>query len=423
MFELNYSTESVEQQLTQAMIEAARAQHFSDLAKAALYQYYVLSNGMQPPPALPAGCLADPYVAECLLSHLREEFKDIRWPVSWSQLEEKDISSEVLAKVHLVARRRTFLGTCDICKELQSSKVSPPIPTVEAVDAYLESKKSKGLSRHSLKLYTSVLTRFAKAYAKLPVRPEPIEEFLAQFSPNKSTRRTCYRIVKRFYKFLAKRYGIQDPMHLIDTPSAPHKVIESLDPEELGRLIDIELSPRDRAAILVMAGCGIRQGEARSLTFGDIGTNSVKVNGKTGERRVPASCHIVDALLALRNDYRDTDPVFWGTHPTQPLGSAGFELLTKKAFARAGITGKRASPHTLRYTFARICIVNGMDTATLKVLMGHASIATTEKYLCFAQREIENKYNQYAPLSHLTSDHRLTLPHDRLLSHDDQLPL
>jgi hypothetical protein len=64
-----------------------------------------------------------------------------------------------------------------------------------------------------------------------------------------------------------------------------------------------------------------------------------------------------------------------------------------------------------------------MDIAALKVLMGHASIATTEKYLCFAQREIENKYNQYAPLSHLTSDHRLTSPDDRLLSYDDQLPL
>jgi len=113
-------------------------------------------------------------------------------------------------------------------------------------------------------------------------------------------------------------------------PIAQRIFRECLAPEELGRLIDIELSPRDRAAILVMAGCGIRQGEARSLTFGDIGTNSIKVKGKTGERRVPASCHIVDALLALRNDYRDTAPVFWGTHPTQPLGSAGFELLTKR---------------------------------------------------------------------------------------------
>ncbi len=197
---------------------------------------------MQPPPALPAGCLADPYVAECLLSHLREEFKDIRWPAHWPQLEEKDISSELVAKVHLVARRRIFSGTCDICEQWQSSKLYPPVSTVEAVDAYLESRKRKGLSRHSLKLYISVLTRFARACAELPVKPEPIEEFLARFSPDKSTRRTCYRIVKRFYKFLAKRCGIKDPMRLIDTPSAPHKVIESLDPEEVGRLVDIESS-------------------------------------------------------------------------------------------------------------------------------------------------------------------------------------
>jgi len=289
--------------------------------------------------------------------------------------------------------------------------------------AYLGSKKTKGLSRNSLKLYTSVLTRFAKACPELPTRPEPVEQFLAQFSCENSTRRTYHRILKRIYKFLEKRDGIPNPMGLIETPRSPRRLIESLDSEELGRLLRIPLSQRDRAALLVMAGCGVRQGEARNLTFRDIEANSIKVRGKTGERVVPASPQIVGALLALRNHHKDTDPIFWGTHPTQPLGSAGFELLTRRAFEKARITGKRASPHTLRHTFARICVVNGMDIATLKVLMGHASITTTEKYLCFAQREINDKYNLYAPLSHLTSDHRLTLPDDRLLRRDDHLPL
>jgi len=167
--------------------------------------------------------------------------------------------------------------------------------------AYLDSKKTKGLSQNSLKLYTSVLTRFAKTCPELPTRPEPIEEFLAQFSCENSTRRTCYRILKRIYKFLEKRDGIPNPMGLIETPRSPHRLIESLDSEELGRLLRIPLSQRDRAAILVMAGCGVRQGEARNLTFRDIEVNNIKVRGKTGERVAPASPQIVGALLALRN--------------------------------------------------------------------------------------------------------------------------
>ena len=204
-------------------------------------------------------------------------------------------------------------------------------------------------ARDSLELYTSLLTRFTKTYPELPIRPEPIERFLSQFSCENTTRRNYYRILRRFYKFLTKRNEILDnPMNLIDTPKAPHKIIESLDPEELGKLISVDLSPRDKAAILVMSGCGVRQGEARSLTFQDIGTNAIKVSGKTGERLIPASPDIINALLALHDHHRNDEVIFWGTHPTQPLGSAGFELLTKKAFEKAGITGRRPSPHTLR---------------------------------------------------------------------------
>ena len=64
MYALNCSTESAEQPLPQATIEAAQAQHFNDLAQAALYQYYVLNNGMQPLSALPVGCLTDAYLGE-----------------------------------------------------------------------------------------------------------------------------------------------------------------------------------------------------------------------------------------------------------------------------------------------------------------------------------------------------------------------
>ncbi len=144
--------------------------------------------------------------------------------------------------------------------------------------------------------------------------------------------------------------------------------------------------------------------------------------GKTGERVVPASPEIIAAQLALCNLHGVDEPLYWGTHPTQPLGSAGFQQLTLKAFQLAGITGRRASPHTLRHTFARICVINGMDISVLKELMGHARIATTEKYLCFAQREIDDKYRRYSPLSHLT-DRRLLAADDRLPLADDRLPL
>lgn len=288
------------------------------------------------------------------------------------------------------------------------------LSTTEIVDKFLEAKRFKGLAEHSQKLYTSLLGRFAADCPELPTTPEPIERFLEKYSCATTTRRGYYRILKRFYRFMAKREPIFDPMYLVELPKAPRKIIESLDPEELGRLLAVPLSSRDRAAILVMSGCGLRQGGARALTPGDIYADRIRVKkGKTGERLVPASPEIVSALLVLCDGRRDNEPIFWGSYGKRPLGSAGFQRLTQRAFHLAGITGKRASPHILRHTFARICIVNGMDISTLRVLLGHSSIATTEKYLCFATREIDDKYARCAPLSHLAGD-RLPLSDGRL---------
>lgn len=399
-----------------SFLEDAERQHFQDLTDTAQKLRQAI-HSLENMELLGATLIPDygiaerqvpPLLYEALMTHLRNE-----WPEMGTNLDDG-----IKDKLELVSFRRTFSGKCRICVGWDIAAAS--ISTAEAVKLYLDSRRSKGIAQHSIELYCSLLTRFVETYPELPTRPEPVEEFIAQFSCQNSTRRTYYRILKRLYRFLGKRYQISNPMDLIETPAAPRKLIESLDPGELGRLLAEPLSSRDRAAILVMSGCGLRQGEARALTPADIYADTIRVSGKTGERIVPASPGIITALLALRDNGADNAPIFWGAHVRRPLGSAGFERLTQRAFQQAGITGKRASPHTLRHTFGRICIVNGMDISVLQVLMGHTSITTTAKYLCFATREVDDKYRRYAPLSHLT-DHRLTSSEDRLTSPEDRL--
>lgn len=390
----------------QTLLEAIRRLENMELLGATLTLDYTIASGQ-----------VSPLLFDCLMTHLRNE---------WSEIGDL-LDAGIKEKLEFVSLRRTFSGKCRVCEGWNGA--AAPLSTSEVVELYLDSRRSKGIAQRSIELYSSVLIRLAETEPELPIRPEPIEKFIAQFSCQNSTRRTYFRILKRFYRFLAKRYQISNPVELIETPKAPRKLVESLDPGELGRLLAVPLSSRDRAAILVMSGCGLRQGEARSLTPADIYADTIRVRGKTGERIVPASPSIITALLALHDNGADNAPIFWGSHVRRPLGSAGFERLTKEAFQLAGITGKRASPHILRHTFARVCIVNGMDISTLRVLMGHSSIATTEKYLCFATREIDDKYNRYAPFSHLTdrrlpsAEGRLPSPEDRLLPSDDRISL
>lgn len=112
----NYGTNQDSVQPPRANIEHAQTQHWDELSKVALYLYHLLSNRMKPPPALPAGCLWDEYLGQCLLSHLRAEFNDVPWPESWDDLAVEQITGSMLAKLQQVARSRIFVGTCAICE-------------------------------------------------------------------------------------------------------------------------------------------------------------------------------------------------------------------------------------------------------------------------------------------------------------------
>ncbi|GEM_PF-5236578 len=103
----------------------AQARHFEDLSNTALWLSQFLRYGplQATPAALPSGGVTGPVaaspldlcLARCLSAHLRAEFTDTHWPDDWSRLSQEDITPALLAKLELVGRRRTFVGTCEIC--------------------------------------------------------------------------------------------------------------------------------------------------------------------------------------------------------------------------------------------------------------------------------------------------------------------
>jgi site-specific recombinase XerD len=124
----------------------------------------------------------------------------------------------------------------------------------------------------------------------------------------------------------------------------------------------------------------------------------------------------------LKNGHKQDAPVFWGVHPTKPLAYAGFTGIVQKAFKKAEIDGKRASPHTLRHTFGRNWITQGGDVASLKAILGHANIAMTQQYMTLSIEDLVSKNKQYNPLISMADD-RLTVPDDRLTTPEPELSL
>jgi integrase/recombinase XerD len=112
--------------------------------------------------------------------------------------------------------------------------------------------------------------------------------------------------------------------------------------------------------------------------------------------------------------------VFWGSHPTQPLGHAGIQNLVRRAFKNGGIESGRASPHTLRHSFARNWITQGGDVASLKEILGHSSLAITQGYLALSNEDLICKNKKFNPLISIAED-SITSANDSISTADDRI--
>lgn len=171
-------------------------------------------------------------------------------------------------------------------------------------------------------------------------------------------------------------------------------------------VLDVESFPqyRDYVAMLTMLKCGLRSNEITALEPRDIDfDNNVIIlpgakNKSRRTRMVPMTpkvrSEIAELTSMVREAFGDVERVF-----TNQFGEElRFDLIRKrmqKYSERAGLTNEvRASPHSLRHTFAVNYLRNGGDIRSLQMILGHADLSTTQKYLDYADDVIIEKYNE-----------------------------
>ena len=94
---------------------------------------------------------------------------------------------------------------------------------------------------------------------------------------------------------------------------------------------------------------------------------------------VPLSPLLLEELRAYWKHYRPTDWLFPGTKPGQPRHPGTLQRAMQRACRQCGLK-KRATPHTLRHSFATHLLEAGTDLATLQMLLGHRQLSTTLRY-------------------------------------------
>jgi site-specific recombinase XerD len=175
----------------------------------------------------------------------------------------------------------------------------------------------------------------------------------------------------------------------------PYQVLS--EPEGAALLIATK-TPRDLALLAVMLGAGLRAAEAVGLDIADVladqeGGAALHVRQGKGrkDRIVPIQADVARAIrayLASTGRHLGEDGPLFRAHdraatklPRGRLTTRAAGYVVERATKAAGVDAKKISPHSLRHTFAIRSLRRRHDVIAVQKLLGHASVATTQRYL------------------------------------------
>ena len=171
-----------------------------------------------------------------------------------------------------------------------------------------------------------------------------------------------------------------------------------LTPAEVGRLFGV-LRPTHRAVLMLAYGAGLRISEACQLQIADIDSKAGVVHIHAAKGNRDRDVMLSPRLLAeLRSYWRRRRPPGPELFPGRAgagttLTRAAVSMALKKSLAAAGLVGRRITPHTMRHSFATHLLEQGTDLRTLQVLLGHASMATTTRYVHVATARLASTHS------------------------------
>jgi integrase/recombinase XerC len=263
---------------------------------------------------------------------------------------------------------------------------------------YLQSERNA--SPHTVEAYSRDLQQFAAFLCKqidpsLTIRQIThlhIRRYLASVHKEltKSSVGRKLAAIRSLFKFLL-RHGIieKNPAELVSTPKKEKRLPFHLNIDEITTLVEApklpeELPSRDRAILETLYSSGLRVSELTGLDVKgvDLLAGSVRVFGKGGkERLIPLGSKAVKSLeeyLETKGNPGINTPLFTNSRGGRLTRRSVARIVDKHMLQLQ--TMKKASPHTLRHTFATHLLEGGADLRSIQEMLGHASLSTTQKY-------------------------------------------
>ena len=225
-----------------------------------------------------------------------------------------------------------------------------------------------------------------------------------------STVNNCLSAVRSFFRFaLSRGLVANDPAHNLRGPKKkplPQFVRE----DDMDRLIDLPemwgdnySDVRARTIILLFYETGVRLAELIGLDDQDVDfvSHQLKVTGKRNKQRIVPFGEELEQTLRSYMSQRDEQPL--KLDAALFLNDKGCRMTRSQVgqIVKAGLsrvtTMKKRSPHVLRHSFATAMLNNGAGLESVRKLLGHESVATTEIYTHTTFEQLKRVYKDAHP--------------------------
>ncbi len=278
-------------------------------------------------------------------------------------------------------------------------------------------RNERNLTPHTVRSYLSDLEQFADYLGDIPpgqIDHQTLRGFLAHLMQGKVNKSSIVRklsSIRSFFKYL-NREGIlkTNAARLVSTPRRDKRLPSVLTPDDTQRLLeapwrttgeDEEIVLRNSAVLETLYSTGIRASELAGINRDDLSRSErlLRIRGKgRKERIVPigrTALNAVDAYLEREKRCTDTTAVFTGPSGKR-LTVRTVQRILEKYRKKMGLQ-KKASPHTLRHSFATHLLESGADLRAIQELLGHASLSTTQRYTHLNLDSLMEAYDRAHP--------------------------
>lgn len=320
-----------------------------------------------------------------------------------------------------MSRRKNELTYSEL-ENIQGAVVNHQYTFDELMELHKDDCVIRNLRPHTIKFYQNELRAFKGTLNGLGINPNSattnsaiikrVIRDMQEAGIKATTINTRIRALKAFYSFCYRNgYIKSNPTKDIHSLKTRKPMIETFSVEQIESLLkacDLRtfIGVRDYTILMLFIDTGIRANELIGIRVEDVnlkeGTILIRNTKTYFERTVPIQKKMKDQLkkwLSIRGAAEDKELFITldGTALSKRQVQTRVSIYGKKA----NITNVRCSPHTLRHTFAKLCVMNGANVFQLQQILGHTTLDMTKTYVNLFSKDVQKGHNKFSPLNNI----------------------